>query len=204
MVMKNSDKTDLIKEVFDVIPSLIFVVDNNIRIHEYNAAAAEFMSGTRESILQRRGGDVLSCLHSIGMKEGCGKGAPCCNCVIRNSISEAFLGNRVIRRRSKIEIIRKGEKAEIYALISASPFRFKEKLLVLLVIEDISEIAELQRMIPICSVCKEVRDEKETWSQLEAYLKKYWDVDFSHSLCPTCFKKEMEKLKVHTSQALKD
>jgi PAS domain-containing protein len=204
MDRKNSDKTDLIKEVFDVIPSLIFVVDNNIRIHEYNAAAAEFICGTRESILKRRGGDILNCLHSIGVKEGCGAGAFCCNCVIRKSINEALLGNRVVRRRSKIEIIREGEKAEIYALISASPFQFEEKPLVLLVIEDISEIAELQRMIPICSVCKEVRDEKETWSQLEAYLKKYWDVDFSHSFCPTCFKKEMDKLKKHDSQTLKD
>jgi len=204
MVTRNTVKTDLIKEVFDVIPSLIFVVDDNIRIHEYNAAAAEFMNGNRESILKRRGGDVLNCLHSIDVKEGCGRSVFCCNCVIRNSVNKAFLGKRVVRRRSKIEIIREGEKTEIYALISASPFRFEEKLLVLLVIEDISEIAELQRMIPICSVCKEVRDEKETWSQLEAYLKKYWDVDFSHSLCPKCFKKEMEKLKKYESQALKD
>ena len=75
-------------------------------------------------------------------------------------------------------------KIEIYALITASPFSFQDRQLVLLVIEDISEIAELYRMIPICSVCGKVRDDKESWMRVEAYFKNNWDVDFSHGLCP--------------------
>ena len=65
----------------------------------------------------------------------------------------------------------------------------------LLVIEDISEIAELQRMIPICSICKKVRDDKKSWFRLEAYFKDHWDVDFSHGYCPECYKSEMEKIE---------
>jgi len=71
---------------------------------------------------------------------------------------------------------------------------------VLLVVEDISEIAELKRMIPICSICKEVRDEKETWSRVETYFKEHWDVSFSHSLCPKCFKSEMGKIEEYRNQ----
>ena len=193
--MENSDKTDLLKTVFDVIPSLIFIVDNDVRIQEYNATAAEFLSKKREAILKRRGGEVLHCIHSTDVPEGCGRAPFCKDCVIRNSVTEAFQGNRVVRRRTKIEIIRDRNKLEIYALITASLFRFKERPLVLLLIEDISEIAELRRIIPICSVCKEVRDEKEAWSRVEMYFKKHWDVDFSHSLCPTCYKAEMDKIK---------
>jgi hypothetical protein len=100
-----------------------------------------------------------------------------------------------VRRRTKLEIIRDGNKIEIYALITASPFRYKERSLVLLVIEDISEIAELKRMIPICSICKKVRDDKESWLRVEAYFKKHWDVDFSHGFCPECYKIETDKLK---------
>ena len=195
MIDKNNSETELIRKVFDVIPSMLFVVDDDVRIHEYNALAAELMGGTRKIILKRRGGEALNCLHSTETKEGCGRAPFCSSCVIRNSVNEAFQGNSVVRLRSKIEIIKRGEKEEIYALISASPFRFRNSPLVLLVIEDISVIAELQRMIPICSICKEVRDEKETWSRLEAYFYENWGVDFSHGLCPKCFKKEMEKLK---------
>jgi hypothetical protein len=127
--------------------------------------------------------------------EGCGRSPSCKNCIIRNSVTEAFQGSRVVRRRTKIELIRDVNKTEIYALITASPFSFQDKPLVLLVIEDISEIAELYRMIPICSVCGKVRDDKESWMRVESYFKNNWDVDFSHGLCPDCFKIEMDKLK---------
>jgi transcriptional regulator with PAS, ATPase and Fis domain len=195
MAAENSDSSEMLRTVFDAIPSLVFVVDEDVRIQEYNTAAAELLLGNRETVLRHRGGEVMHCLHSKDTPKGCGHGEWCGDCVIRNSVTEAFKGNRVIRRRTKIEIVRIEEKIEIYALITASPFLFKNKPFVLLVIEDISEINELQRMIPICSVCKEVRDEKETWSRVEAYFKRHWDIDFSHGLCPKCYKRQMEQIK---------
>jgi len=195
MDVKDSGDKDILRSVFDAIPSLIFVVDDDVRIQEYNAAAAELLLLKRPSVLKRRGGEVLNCLHAVDVPEGCGRGPMCKDCVIRNSVTEAFQGNRVVRRRKKLEILRDGNKIEIYALITASPFYYKERPLVLLVIEDISEIAELRRLIPICSICKKVRDDKESWSRLEAYFKDHWDVDFSHGYCPECYKIEMDKLK---------
>jgi hypothetical protein len=192
--MQNNDNTQMIRSVFDALPSIILVVDDDVKIQEYNTAAAEFLLSGRSSILKHRGGEVLKCLHSTDVPEGCGQGPFCKDCIIRNSVTEAFNGKRITRRRAKIEIIRNREKIEIYALITATPFNFKEKPLALLVIEDISEIAELQRMIPICSVCAKIRDDKESWSRVESYFKEHWDVDFSHSLCPECYQAEMEKL----------
>ena len=100
-----------------------------------------------------------------------------------------------MRRRTKIDIIRDGHKADLYALITCSPFRYRDRPYELLVIEGISIIIELQRMILICSVCRQVQDVKESWSRIEAYFKKQWDVDFSHGLCPKCYQNEMAKLK---------
>lgn len=195
MDVKNSGGTDILRSVFDAIPSFIFVVDDDVRIQDYNAAAAELLLLQRSAVLKRRGGEVLNCLHAADVPEGCGRAPLCKDCVIRNSVAEAFQGNRVVRRRKKLEILRDGNKIEIYALITASPFYYKKRPLVLLVIEDISEIAELQRMIPICSICKKVRDDKKSWFRLEAYFKDHWDVDFSHGYCPECYKSEMEKIE---------
>jgi len=195
MDVKNSGGTDILRSVFDAIPSFIFVVDDDVRIQDYNAAAAELLLLQPSAVLKRRGGEVLDCLHASEVPEGCGRAPLCKDCVIRNSVAEAFQGNRVVRRRKKLEILRDGNKIEIYALITASPFYYKKRPLVLLVIEDISEIAELQRMIPICSICKKVRDDKKSWFRLEAYFKDHWDVDFSHSYCPECYKSEMEKIE---------
>lgn len=195
MTAKASSKSEMIRTVFDALPSWLFIVDEDVRILEYNAAAGQLLTGKREAVLKRRGGEVLNCLHSKDVPEGCGRTAFCHNCVIRNSVSEAAHGNRIVRRRTRMEIVRDEQKLEIYALITASPFPFKGRPLVLLVIEDISEIAELRRMIPICSVCREVRDEKETWSQVEAYFKEHWDVDFTHGLCPKCLQLELDKIE---------
>ena len=190
-----SGSPDILRSVFDAIPSLIFVVDDDVRIQEYNAAAAELLLIERPAVLKRRGGEVMNCLHAADVPEGCGRAPACNDCVIRNSVAEALKGNRVVRHRKKLEMLRDGHKVEIYALITASPFHYDKRPLALLVIEDISEIAELQRLIPICSICKKVRDDKKSWFRLESYFKEHWDVDFSHGYCPECYKKEMDKAK---------
>ena len=40
--------------------------------------------------------------------------------------------------------------------------------------------------MPICSYCKQIRDDKGYWNIVEAYIAKYTDARFSHSICPTC------------------
>jgi len=197
MTMDEREKTDILKAVFDALPSLVFVVDQDVRIQEYNLAASDLLMTERMTIIKQRAGEILHCVHSSEVPEGCG-GAPACrNCIIRNSVSEAFQGDRVVRRRTRIEFIRDGKNIEIYALITTCPFSFKDRSLALLIIEDISEIAELHRIIPVCAVCKKVRDDKESWMLVESYFKRNWDVDFTHSYCPECYKIEMDKLKSH-------
>ena len=51
--------------------------------------------------------------------------------------------------------------------------------------------AEAQRktlsgLLPICSHCKRIRDDAGYWSQVESYVSKYSEAEFSHSLCPNC------------------
>jgi hypothetical protein len=65
----------------------------------------------------------------------------------------------------------------------------------LLVIEDISEIAALYRMIFICPVCGKMQDEQKTWMRVESYFKNHWDIDCSHNYCPDCFQREMDKFR---------
>jgi hypothetical protein len=193
--MNKKEKTDMLNAVFDALPSRVFIVDDDVKIQEYNAAASELLMAGRKTVIKQRAGDILHCVHANETPDGCGKAPSCKYCIIRTSVGEAFDGNRVVRRRSRIELIRDGGKIQIYALITASPFSFQDRPLVLLVIEDISEIAELQRIIPICSICRKVRDDKESWMRVESYFKDTWDVDFSHGVCPECFKIEMDKLE---------
>lgn len=192
--MSYKDESGLLRVIFDAMPSMVFVVDKDVEVYEYNKAAADFLVMERNAILRHRGGEILKCIHATEAPEGCGHSPHCEGCVIRNSVNTVYEGNRVERTRTRMELIRDGIKTEIYALITASPFSYEYRNFVLLVIEDISIVSELQRIIPICSICHKIKDQKEAWSRIEAYFRDNWDVDFSHSYCPDCHKKLLDEM----------
>lgn len=55
--------------------------------------------------------------------------------------------------------------------------------------KSLDEIRTLKGIIPICSFCKKIRNDKGYWDQVEVYIKHHTHVDFSHSFCPECAKK---------------
>lgn len=56
------------------------------------------------------------------------------------------------------------------------------------------EIKTLKGIVPICSFCKKIRDDKGFWRQVEAYVSKYTNAEFSHGVCPDCQKEHYPEL----------
>ncbi len=54
--------------------------------------------------------------------------------------------------------------------------------------EALKEIKHLRGILPICSICKSVRDDKGYWEQVDVYIQKHSQADISHSICPDCAK----------------
>jgi AmiR/NasT family two-component response regulator len=61
----------------------------------------------------------------------------------------------------------------------------------------LSEIKTLRGILPICASCKNVRDDKGYWNQIESYIRDHSEAEFSHSLCPECAKKLYPDLDIH-------
>jgi CheY-like chemotaxis protein len=55
--------------------------------------------------------------------------------------------------------------------------------------EALSNIKTLSGLIPICSVCKKVRNDEGFWHQVEDYVSAHTDATFSHGICPECIDK---------------
>jgi|GEM_PF-607188 len=53
----------------------------------------------------------------------------------------------------------------------------------------IDEVKTLSGLLPICSSCKKIRDDKGYWKQIEMYIQDHSEVKFSHGICPECMKK---------------
>ena len=53
----------------------------------------------------------------------------------------------------------------------------------------LSEVKTLSGFLPICMSCKKIRDDKGYWEQVEVYIRDHSEAEFSHGICPECFKK---------------
>ena len=58
------------------------------------------------------------------------------------------------------------------------------------------KIKTLEGIIPICCVCKKVRDDKGYWERIEAYLSRHSEAMFSHGICPDCAKEHYPELNL--------
>ncbi len=53
----------------------------------------------------------------------------------------------------------------------------------------LAKVKQLKGLLPICSICKKIRDDKGYWKQLESYISEHSEADFTHSICQECLKK---------------
>jgi len=58
----------------------------------------------------------------------------------------------------------------------------------------LARVKQLEGVIPICMYCKKIKDDKQSWQQLERYISEHSEAMFSHSACPECFEKEMKNI----------
>ena len=56
----------------------------------------------------------------------------------------------------------------------------------------LAEIKTLKDILPICSYCKNIRNDENYWETVEAYISSYTKTQFSHSICPDCFEREVQ------------
>jgi hypothetical protein len=58
-------------------------------------------------------------------------------------------------------------------------------------------IETLRGIVPICSYCKQIRDDKGYWNQIEAYIRDHSEAEFSHSICPQCASERFPDMKIY-------
>ncbi len=53
-------------------------------------------------------------------------------------------------------------------------------------------VKQLSGLLPICSYCKKIRDDQNYWQQVESYVGKHSEAQFSHSICPVCYEEHIK------------
>ncbi|WP_446008889.1 response regulator [Candidatus Electrothrix sp.] len=84
------------------------------------------------------------------------------------------------------------QQAEVLARINTHiTLRKREKELE----QALEEIKTLTGILPICSYCKQIRNDEGYWQQVEEYISEHSKAMFSHGVCPNCYKEAMARIE---------
>lgn len=90
-----------------------------------------------------------------------------------------------VLERMRVEVLSLNREAgELNRKLSIANAELAEKNTSL--VAAMQEVKMLSGLLPICSGCKRIRNDKGTWEQVEVYIEKRSGATFSHGLCPTC------------------
>jgi AmiR/NasT family two-component response regulator len=62
--------------------------------------------------------------------------------------------------------------------------------------DALAQVRALRGLLPICASCKRIRDDEGYWHQVEVYIRDHSEAEFSHGICPDCFKELYPDLSV--------
>jgi PAS domain S-box-containing protein len=181
---------DFRKHSFKILEALalpVLVIDRDYRVMGANRAACRLFCLSTEDIVGRQCFKIAHQLDRPCWHEGTG-------CPAKTAF-ELREQTRVIHEHSH------GGKT-IFEEVTASPV-FDDNGEVEFVVEELNNVTELiqskeiaghlrkdiktlQGLLPICSRCKDIRDEEGYWNQIENYISDHAEVHFSHSLCEKC------------------
>lgn len=180
----------LLARAFDVLPSVVFVMDRDMRIQAANAAALR-LAGTTEGaeVLLRRGGDVLKCVNSTLNPGGCGCADACKTCVLRNSTGQAMNSRAVVRGKTRFHRTDERGTRDSFFLVTATPFESDGEALALVTLDDLGEQLKVRGILPFCSGCQRVRNELNEWEDAQHYVSQKLALDPSHGFCEPCLER---------------
>ena len=180
------DKPAISVAILDTLPIPLMLVNRDVQLLWVNRSAHNMIKRMRTYRDLGKSGEVLGCVHALETAGGCGCSAACADCVLQHSVRQAFEGREVHQRKTTMHVQTPEGCKDIHLLVTATPMCEGEDEMVLLCLQDISELIQLRSLIPICSSCKKIRNDDSYWQSLETHFHERLDIRFSHSICPEC------------------
>ncbi len=165
------------------------VIDQNIKVFEANKKFADMLGYTMEEIhqlyvwdwdtqfskeeLQKMSQTVLDDGHHFETRHRRKDGT---------LIDVELSNNGIVYRGKKLILC-------VCRDITASKQATKEREELIKELKKAStEIKILRGILPLCSFCKKIRNDKGYWEQVDTYIDKHTEADISHGICPDCMK----------------
>jgi PAS domain S-box-containing protein len=182
---------------FDAISDLVSVHDQDFNVVRCNRAFADFIGSEPKELIGKKCYELIHCTSE-----------PIENCPHKAALESGA---------TEVEEVMVGPQDNICLHVTCSPYHDEEGRLVgsAHVARDITSqkkaedeksqlLSELQEamanvnilsgLLPICSYCKQIRDDEGYWNKLESCISTHTHAQFSHGVCPNCISKAREDL----------
>ena len=108
----------------------------------------------------------------------------------------AFAGRRILRQDGVFWMV----VGVIADITSAKHLEQEREHLIAELQEALARVRTLSGLLPICSICKKIRDDQGYWNHVEAFVEKHSDAEFSHSICEECARKYYPDLDLYEEE----
>ena len=88
-------------------------------------------------------------------------------------------------------------KARVSAMVRILRAERERDRLIAELKDALLQVKRLSGLLPLCSYCKKIRDDKGYWNQVDAYIQDHSEADVSHSICPDCAEKYYAELDLY-------
>lgn len=175
----------------NALPDLLFEIDRLGQIHDFRAphsdpfylAPQEFLGQTVDQVLPKEAARTI--MDALGQAVEWGR------------YSGAIYSSGVPTGAGwfELSLAAKGDSrapnAHFIALardITNRKRAEEEREKLILELEDaLDKVKQLRGLLPICASCKKIRDDQGYWTQVEVYVGKHSEAEFSHGICPDCY-----------------
>ena len=139
-----NNNTELLA-IFDNAPLIMLLVDIDRIIRRANNLALEKTHHEQNEALGMRSGELLRCIHAFDDPDGCGSGLNCQACVVRNTVMDTFETGQSHRQAGAIlNLDSRDNPNEIHVLCSTTPLSINGEDLVLVCLQDVSDIKQTE------------------------------------------------------------
>lgn len=189
---------DYVDNIIGSMSDVLIAIDSNTKIRTLNRAACELLGYQEDELI---GNPLRMIFSKASTEEETSLGGT----KLEKLIEEGQLRNFETSFRTK-------DGTDIPVLFSGSVMKDKEghlirivctgrditerkqaeeerERLILQLQDALAEVKKLSGLLPICSSCKKIRDDKGYWNQIEEYIGHHSEAEFTHSICPECLKK---------------
>jgi hypothetical protein len=178
--------------LLDAFPSLAFLADASATILEANRAARQWFGERDGAPLGQPLGKGLHCIFPRDSRGDCGATDFCPSCLIRRSIEAASSGKPTPRRLAHMILRANGKPEDHWFQVSASPLRLQDRDLVLVVLEDATQLVELRALLPVCPGCGATLEASDPLGRARVFLRKHPDFLLADELCAECRRRPPE------------